>query len=898
MNQTLNLQCDGVSPKSECLLYRLAKAGRVSDDDSRCIHCKKTADELESIANQLGQKLHSSGDLAHQRVDCDQQLTSSIELLLTRSKTSVKTCNVKSSSQHDASITDTKSIENDASHTSDSQWSLDETAAGGISQETPARAFRGRGGASHRVDGPHLVLDDYEVVGEIARGGMGVVYKAWDTGLKCHVALKTIRSGEFAGDEHVDRFQREAEATAKLQHPGIVRVHRVGKSSGLHYFTMDLVEGPNLSQLVKQKSLSEEEATRLTIEICEAIDYAHQHGILHRDLKPSNVLTDETGRTLVTDFGLAKRLEDESDFSHTGQALGTPSYMPPEQAAGRRDEIGFHSDVYSIGGLLYHLLTGRPPFEGDSHHGVLDQVFNTEPIPPRKLRANVSRDLDTICLKCLRKQPQHRYASAAELRDDLVRFSHGFPILARPVSLFERAWRLCRRNRAIAALVFAILIVVAGGVFVTNHRDRQIAENFAARLDAAQSRLDSEIARAQLTESMSHDALVPSRVGMDADSLQGALDEYDRVLRDFQDYYGENVKDERRLYAIAGALYRVGQASRLLGDFDRAETSLMHATEQYDSLVALGDIKPEYLTNLGRSLDYLGELYRDHDASDKATSAYLRSLDTLTLAYDTFPNNAETVTELARVQNNYGLLLEENGQLREASERYETSEQLLRQELKREPKSVVNQRDLARTLINIGRLARINSEFEFAKKNYESAISHLQTLVDNDPGNRRLEFLLALTERNLGFLLFEKMNEIKTAQQWLESSLSRFELLPKEISEYQFNHAICLVNLTSLHGQKGGDEITKSKLYFEKSLRVLARLMKQHPTIAEYESWMGVVLGNGAALATIDDDKALAMKRIEQAIDYQNRACEKQPQNRDFATRLQNHQRFKNTLPQ
>ena len=227
---------------------------------------------------------------------------------------------------------------------------------------------------------PCRFIDDYELVCEIARGGMGIVYKARDTRLKCDVALKMIRSGEFAGREQVERFYGEAEAAAQLQHPGIVRIHRVGRVAGLHYFTMDLIDGSSLTELADD--LVESDVLRYGIEVCEAVEYAHQRGIVHRDIKPSNVLVDQSGRALVTDFGLAKQIEQQSGLSEDGQALGTPGYMPPEQAEGRRDGIGFHSDIYSIGALLYHLLTGRPPFDGTSQGEVLHKVINTDPVAP------------------------------------------------------------------------------------------------------------------------------------------------------------------------------------------------------------------------------------------------------------------------------------------------------------------------------------------------------------------------------------------------------------------------------------------------------------------------------------------------------------------------------------
>jgi WD40 repeat protein/predicted Ser/Thr protein kinase len=307
---------------------------------------------------------------------------------------------------------------------------------------------------------------DYELLEEIARGGMGVVYKARQVSLNRIVAVKVILAWQFAGEESVQRFRAEAAAAACLQHPHIVAVHEVGQQEGQDYFSMDYIEGQNLSALVRDKPLSAARAARYVRIIAEAIQYAHRQGIVHRDLKPSNVLIDITDQPRVTDFGLAKHITGDSDLTATGQVLGSPNYLPPEQAAGKLDQIGPRSDVYSLGAILYHLLTGRPPFLAETLPEMLAQVVNAEPAAPRLLNPGIPRDMETICLKCLEKDPHRRYQTAQDLADELGRYLRGETILARPVHVAEEFWRWCRRQPALAGLGFAVaalLIIVAIG---------------------------------------------------------------------------------------------------------------------------------------------------------------------------------------------------------------------------------------------------------------------------------------------------------------------------------------------------------------------------------------------------------------------------------------------------
>jgi serine/threonine protein kinase len=337
----------------------------------------------------------------------------------------------------------------------------------------------------------------YEILGELGRGGMGVVYKARQVKANRVVALKMILAGGYAGEADLTRFRTEAEAIARLQHPNIVQIYEVGEHDGKPFFSLEFCACGSLDRQLDGTPLQPQEAARLVETLARAMQAAHEKNVIHRDLKPANILlvggegqspgSGEPGGARppladlllkIADFGLAKKV-DQTGQTATGAILGTPSYMAPEQAGGKSKEVGAAADIYALGAILYELLTGRPPFKAATPLDTMLQVLSEEPVPPSRLQRRLPRDLDTICLKCLQKQPSRRYSAACELADDLRRFLGGEPIRARPVGAVERVWKWAQRRPALAALLatltlfLAVLMAAASAVLIRDGIRRQ-----------------------------------------------------------------------------------------------------------------------------------------------------------------------------------------------------------------------------------------------------------------------------------------------------------------------------------------------------------------------------------------------------------------------------------------
>ncbi len=392
-------------------------------------------------------------------------------------------------------------------------------------------------------DGPSAPppsIPGYEIEAVLGRGGMGVVYKARHLALKRTVALKMVLAGGHAGPRELARFRVEAEAAARLQHPNIVQIHEAGEAGGHPYCALEFVEGGNLAGKLDGKPMPAREAAKLVETLARAMQLAHSRNVVHRDLKPANILLAADGTPKITDFGLARRLDSDSSETQAGAVMGTPSYMAPEQASGLAHEAGPAADVYALGAILYDCVAGRPPFKGKTVVETLDQVRTQEPAPPSRCQPGVPLDLETICLKCLRKEPEKRYASAAELADELVRYQQGKPILARPVGRIERAFKWVRRNPVVTAMAAAVVLALAGGATVSylKYRDAEQQKGIAqgkekeAKDEAAEAEKALRVAVSQTD--LSFDALgdLVLKIQIDLDETPGGRHVRKELLED------------------------------------------------------------------------------------------------------------------------------------------------------------------------------------------------------------------------------------------------------------------------------------------------------------------------------------------------------------------------------
>ncbi|MFP6658598.1 MAG: serine/threonine-protein kinase, partial [Pirellulales bacterium] len=485
----------------------------------------------------------------------------------------------------------------------------------------------------------------YELIEVIGKGGMGIVHKARDTKLNRTVALKMILAGRFADTDEVKRFYAEAEAAAKLRHPNIVAVHEFGEAAGQHFFSMDYIEGDSLAELVRANALAPAKAAEMAKKIAAAMHHAHSEKILHRDLKPSNVLLDSDDEPMITDFGLAKQVEGQSQLTMSGTILGTPSYMPPEQASGQLGKVTVVSDVYSIGAILYEMLTGRPPFRAANEIETLKQVLDTEPVSPRMLNPAVPADLETICLKCLQKERAARYATAEELADELGRFLAGEPILARPIGLPSRAWRWCRHNPKIASLAalavlgFATAFAATTIGYVTASRALTRAEQSLNQLRIAIDRLYTLVSETELLNE-------PGMQSFRKQLLSEARNLYQETLKQ----QGDNPTIRREL---ALSHFRLGRIMRDLDDPDSALETLETAREMQRQLVE-ANRTAERLAELGDTLNLIGEVMKEQNRLTEALGLYEVAIRIRKSVVNRAPKDVEPMRKLANVYMNSG----------------------------------------------------------------------------------------------------------------------------------------------------------------------------------------------------------------------------------------------------
>jgi serine/threonine protein kinase/lipopolysaccharide biosynthesis regulator YciM len=569
---------------------------------------------------------------------------------------------------------------------------------------------------------------DYELIDEIARGGMGVVYKAKQINLNRIVALKMILSGQLASEQDVQRFRTEAEAAANLDHPRIVPIYEVGQQDGQHYFSMGFVDGESLAQKIVDGPMAHREAAEMLVKICEGIAYAHERGVIHRDLKPANILLDQSEQPKITDFGLAKKLGSDSNLTGTGQILGTPSYMAPEQASGKVDEVGPLADIYALGAILYCLLTGRPPFQAANPMDTLLQVLDKEPIPPRQLNATIPEDLETICLKCLSKEPHRRYSNANELSQELGRFLRGEPIQARPVGRVEQAWRWCKRNPAIAGWIATASVLMILGTTVSTYfafdanQKRQEAEKATAAESAALMQTNKRLSQIERGVQLFAELLAeidPKSNGNDSQSLYQRLRE--RAEKAADELHSEAVADpiaEAQLQNILGnTLRELGSFSKAVEVLERSRATLERerGDDDPDTLATLGNLASAYMA-AGRIDAAIGLYERVADARSKSSGA----------------DHPDTLVALSNLAGAYY-------QARRPVDAIRILEQVLNKQTDtlgvEDPRTLNTLNNLANTYLSLGKASEAIALHEKALKAKESSLGEKNILTLNTLAN-------------------------------------------------------------------------------------------------------------------------------------------------------------------
>lgn len=723
--------------------------------------------------------------------------------------------------------------------------------------------------------GSGQTFGDYELISPLGQGGMGVVYKARQKAANRLVALKIIRPDRLGGMTEasrrrtIDRFQAEAHAAARLQHDNLVTVYEVGEIEGCHFFSMQFVEGGCLTDRIRDRSLDNREAAALIEPICRAVHAAHDHGILHRDIKPANILVeDETNRPRIADFGLAKLQDDDLELTQSGEAMGTPPYMPPEQF-GNAINATAQSDVYSLGATLYHLLSGRPPFQAASSIATMRQVLDKDPVALRELNPAVDLDLETLCMKCLEKEPERRFQTAGELADELQRYLNGQPILSRPLSRPERFWRWCRRNPVVSSLsgLAAVSILIATVSLAVAY-----VETEEARVKVAASLEETQEAQ-QLSEASFQDALEavndfftrvseerllnePGAQGLRRELLELAHNYYRKFLdRRSKD---PTVRDE-----LALAHFRVGLIVEELDSSLAAAASFETARDlQLTLLKESPDSKP-LKRALSRTLNALGRVALKSGDIDRADELFNETLRLRQELVESTPDPEERTEYdrlLANAGMNLGLLARRRQDYEAARSHYERSQthRLATNALVMDNRLL--QRDRAKGWYNLANLGIDLNDAGMVEKNVTRAIEEFTDLLEENPDDLRDRYMLSLCFRLLADL---KAALIPTDESKLVESIeaySQARLAMETLSQrnpavhrYQAELGQLLMNLGQLEAQRERFESAADLL--NRAEKLFSSLTRELPENTEYAELLAQIRDVQKQLAALQQQQ-------------------------------------------
>jgi tetratricopeptide (TPR) repeat protein len=699
---------------------------------------------------------------------------------------------------------------------------------------------------------------------------MGVVYRARQVNLDREVAVKLMLQGALASEADVERFRVEATAAASLRHPHIVAIHEIGEHEGQHYFSMDLVTGRNLDELTRSGPLAARQAAELVAAVARAVDYAHRHGVLHRDIKPSNVIVDAEGQPHVTDFGLARRMVDPGGLTLSGQILGTPGFMAPEQIAGDPQKIGVAADVYSLGAVLYQTLTGRPPFMGTNLIEVLRQVAESEPAAPTLLNPAVPRDLETIAQKCLSKDGSRRYASAAEVADDLERFLRHEPIRAKPVGAWGRLVRWARRSPSVAALtgaVAALLILVAVGASVSAARLER-----ARRAEMAQ-RLESE------TRLRQGERLIQFMLGDLAERLKpvGRLDLLDSTIAEVNKFYSEVAPEKMTADGErnrAHAMLEVAYIRFSQGRFDEAYASYNRSIAAYRELTARVPQNLKWQSELAVAINDLGLAYGRQGDFTKAVALLEEALKLIQELVEKEPRNALRLMNLVITAQNLSLGYLHLGNLVRAGELLRIAEGAARKCVAAEPANPKPKELLGVMLGTVGDYLKKTDKIGESMRAYDEKLRILTELIAQEPKNQSYRYGLAmgLDQSAQSNIDQGRYREAREALQRAAGILDQMIAEDPANREWQLIRTNTLTNLgISFRGEDNVGEVLAT---FQR----VWDLSHEHPEVlTAYPRWAAdcrIAMENASALLLEHADQDRKAGRAEIALNEEKAAAE------------------------
>lgn len=678
-------------------------------------------------------------------------------------------------------------------------------------------------------------IPGYLILSELGRGGMGVVYRAKQLAANRDVALKVVRNDVLdtlplpSRNSTLARFLHEAHAAARLEHDNLVPVYDVGESGGLRYYAMRFVEGTSLYDMLRNKALSNQDAARYIEPVARGLHYAHEKGVLHRDLKPHNIIVEaKSGRPMLTDFGLAKFIEERNELTHAGDVMGTPSYMSPEQA---RDsgKVTPLADVYSLGATLYHVLTSRPPFQAANIAETIRQVLDAEPVAPRRLNPAIDRDLETICLKCLQKEPARRYASALALADDLQRYLEHKPILARPAGMVERTWRWCRRNPRLAgtAALASLLLVFWVGSMVSGYY-----KQLAARQN------DHLLINDMFTEA-SEDELLnqPGMQDLRNRLLGKALQHYEELLKESGG--SRWLQDE-----VAGAHYRVGVIRQEIGQYEEADAEFRAAINQQTDLLKSRPSDVKRLEALSDTLNARGKLLTLTGRFDDAISMYSQGEKVRAELAALDPENSTWERKLASIRGNLGMAELNQGSEDAGRTHIEQAQQQRLAMLENDSKFAAARRDLAMGYFVLGKfesLAFYNLEQPRAPEKASRAIENLREAVKqfdlldiDEDASFTNRYYLSAANRMLGGTLAEagKMDDALKAYAAAKQPMLSLAIGNPKVDLYQAELAALAMNEGAL--LKDQNKPAAASEAWLNAQTILKRLCERNPHDFDY----------------------------------------------------------------